>query len=66
MKTRIDEFTSFVSVLLVFSCLFSFFSIRTEDEKRERLLENAADFLFGLALVGLLVIVLMLALKFIK
>ena len=66
VKTRIDEFTSFVSVLLVFSCLFSFFSIRTEDEKRERLLENAADFLFGLALVGLLVIVLMLALKFIK
>jgi hypothetical protein len=66
VKSWIDECTSFVSILLVFSCLFSFFSIRTGNEKKEKWLESAADLLFGMALVGLLAIVLLLALKFIK
>jgi hypothetical protein len=66
VKSRIDEFTSFISILLVFSCLFSFFSIRTENERREKLLEKFADYLFGLALLGILAIVLLLTLKFLS
>jgi hypothetical protein len=66
VRSWIDEFTSFVSILLVFSCLFSFLSIRTENPKRERIMERFADYLFGFALVGILAIVLLLALKFIK
>lgn len=66
VRSRIDEFTSVVSILLVFSCLFSFFSIRTVDEKKEQQLERLADYLFGLALIGILAIVLLLTLKFLK
>ena len=66
VKSKIDEFTSIVSILLVFSCLFSFFSIRTDNEKKERLLEGFADFLFSLGLIGILAIVLLLSLKFLK
>jgi len=66
VRSRIDEFTSVVSILLVFSCLFSFFSIRTDNEKKERRLERFADVLFGLSLTGILLIVLLLSLKFLK
>ena len=66
VKSRIDEFTSVVSIMLVFSCMFSFFSLRTENEKKERQLERLADLFFGLALTGILLIVLLLSLKFLK
>jgi hypothetical protein len=66
VRSRVDEFTSFISILLVFACLFSFLSIKTENERKEKIMENIADYLFGFALFGILCIVLMLALNFIK
>jgi hypothetical protein len=56
----IDEFTSFVAVLLTFSCMFSFISIRTKIEAREKYLESIADYLFLAALVGILIIILLI------
>lgn len=62
----IDEFTSVVALMLTFSCVFSFISIKTKFERREILLENIADYLFIGSLVGILVIILLIALNFIK
>ena len=53
----LDELTSIVSVLLIFSSLFSFFSIRAKVEKRELLFENIADYLFMTSLIGILLII---------
>src|SRR5215203_1534096 len=66
VRSKIDEFTSLISVLLVFACLFSFLSIKTENSRKERILENLADYLFSFALLGILTIVLLLAAHFIK
>ena len=55
----IDEFTSVVAVLLIFSCFFSFYSIRTNDEMVEKKLETIADYFFMIALVGILLIVVL-------
>lgn len=66
-ETRIiDELTSFIAVLLTFSCIFSFGSIRTSNQKKERQLETIADYLFVLSLIGILVIILLITLNFIK
>jgi hypothetical protein len=62
----IDEFTSIVAVLLTFSCIFSFISIRTKGEIREKRLETIADYLFVTALVGILVIILLITFNFLK
>ena len=62
----IDEFTSIIGILLIFSCLFSFMSIRTKDERREQRLETIADYLFISSLVGILFIILLIAFNFIK
>lgn len=62
----VDEFTSFIAILLVFSCLLSFLSIRTRNEVYEYRLEKIAEYLFAIALTGILIIVLLLALNFIK
>ena len=62
----IDEFTSAISVVLVASSLFSFFSIQTSNPYREKSLEKIAEYLFAFALIGILVIVLLLALNIIK
>ena len=62
----VDEFTSVVGVLLTFSCLFSFVSIRTSNEKRERQCETIADYLFMTSLLGILTIILLLVFTFIK
>jgi hypothetical protein len=56
----IDEFTSVVAVLLTFSCMFSFISIRTKIEAREKKLETIADYLFLAALAGILIIILLI------
>lgn len=61
----IDELTSIVAVLLSFSCIFSFISIRTNNLKREKNFETLADYLFLIALIGVLVIILLIALEFI-
>ena len=62
----IDEFTSVIAILLSFSCLFSFISIRTLNEKREKWFEKIADYLFISALSGILIIILLISLNFIQ
>jgi|SRR4051812_24475744 hypothetical protein len=62
----IDEFTSIIAFCLVVSCLFSFISIKTKNEKGEQVLETIADYLFMLSLIGILLIVLLIALNIIK
>ncbi len=62
----IDELTSGVAVLLTFSCMFSFISIRTVHPTKERRLEKMADYLFVTSLAGILIIILLITLNFIK
>ena len=62
----IDELTSLVALLLVVSCLLSFFSLRAENPKKEERLETVADYLFIASLTGILVIVLLIAFNLIK
>ena len=57
----IDEVTAVVGVLLTFSCLFSFISIRTKNIKRERSFETTADYLFVISLIGILATILLIA-----
>ncbi|MBK8517100.1 MAG: hypothetical protein IPL55_12725 [Saprospiraceae bacterium] len=61
----IDEFTSGVAVFLTFSSIFSFISIRTSNLKREKYFETIAEYLFLIALIGILVIILLITLNFI-
>ena len=61
----IDELTIVIAVLLLFSCLFSFISIRTTSPEREQRLETIADYLFVASLVGILIIILLIAFNFI-
>ena len=62
----IDELTSAVALLLGFSCFFSFFSLRTRNQIREQQLETIADYLFMISLTGILLIILLITLHFIK
>ncbi|HEV7783169.1 MAG TPA: hypothetical protein VGO58_17965 [Chitinophagaceae bacterium] len=64
--TIIDEFTSFVALLLSFSCLLSFISIRTQDPVKEKKLETIADYLFIISLGGIVIIILLFLFRFIK
>ncbi len=63
---NIDEFTSVVAVLLSFSCIFSFFSIRAKSDEKERRMEGIADVFFLISLFGILVIIVLISLNFIK
>lgn len=62
----INTFTSVIAVFLTFSCVFSFMSIRTRNELRERKLETIADYLFIASLLGILIVILLIALNFIE
>lgn len=62
----IDEFTSVIAVLLTFSCIFSFVSIRTTDKIKEKRLESIADYIFLIALLGILIIILLITFNFLK
>ena len=62
----VDEFTSVIAMLLISSCLLSFFSIRTKVQEREELLETIANYLFIASLVGIFLIILLIVLNFIK
>jgi uncharacterized membrane protein SirB2 len=64
--SRIDEFTSVIALLLILSCLFSFFSIRTTEPGKEQRLEQAADYLFIAALAGITIVIFLITLKFIQ
>jgi hypothetical protein len=61
----IDELTSGIAVLLTFSCIFSFMSIKTSNLKKEKRLETVADYFFIFSLVGILFIILLITLNFI-
>lgn len=52
-----DEVTSLVILLLTLSCLFSFLSIRTPNEKHQVRYERLADVLFFACLAGIFVVV---------
>ncbi len=60
----VDEFTSVVAVLLTFSCIFSFVSIRTKNTNKEKKLEAIADYFFVAALLGILIIILLITFHF--
>jgi hypothetical protein len=62
----IDELTSGIAVLLTFSCIFSFTSIRTTNPTKEKRLETIADYLFVSSLIGVLIIILLITLNFIR
>ncbi len=62
----IDEFTSIIAVLFTLSCIFSFISIRTKSIEREKQLESIADYFFISGLVGILLIILLITMNFIK
>lgn len=62
----IDELTSTVSVLLTFSCIFSFISIRTGSEKIEKKYEQIAEYLFLFSLFGILIIILLITLNLVQ
>ena len=62
----IDEFTSFIALLLTISCIFSFISIRTQNQATEKRFETIADYLFMISLAGIVIIILLLLFRFIK
>ena len=61
----IDKLTSFVAILLAFSCFLSFASIRTKNIIKERRIEAIADSLFMVSLVGILIIIILISFNFI-
>lgn len=61
-----DEFTSVVAILLTFSCIFLFLSIKTTNPNKEERLEKIADYLFLIALIGILIIILLISLNIFK
>jgi surface polysaccharide O-acyltransferase-like enzyme len=62
----IDELTSVVAILLSVSSFLSFISIRTTNQRREKLFETVADYFFVSALIGILVIILLITFNFIN
>lgn len=65
-KSLIDEFTSFIGLLLAVSCIFSFLSLRAKTVSRTRRLEGIADYAFFAALAGILLIILLILLRVLK
>ncbi len=63
-NTLIDEFTTFVALLLTASSIFSFAAIKTEVQKNEQRLEKIADYLFVLSLIGILGIIIFMFITF--
>ena len=62
----IDEFVSVIALLLAFSCLCSFISLRTKQSAKEKRFETIADYLFIVSLMGIVSIILLLVFHFIK
>ncbi|PKP25118.1 MAG: hypothetical protein CVU03_09395 [Bacteroidetes bacterium HGW-Bacteroidetes-2] len=56
----IDELTSGVAILLSLSCFYSFISIRTQNNLREKRWENIAEYIFIISLSGILLIILLI------
>jgi predicted membrane channel-forming protein YqfA (hemolysin III family) len=60
----IDEFASGVALLLTFSSVLSFISIRSQNKKIEYKLERIADYFFLTALLGIFGIIVFLIINF--
>lgn len=65
-SSAIDKFTSVIAVLLTFSCFFSFFSIQTKNLSKEQKFETIANYFFIGSLSGILIIILLITLHYIK
>lgn len=63
-NSLIDEFTAIVALFLTVSSVLSFISLRTTSEKRERKLENVADYLFIVSLIGIFGIIVFIIITF--
>ena len=63
-STRIDEFTAIVTLLLTFSCILSFISIRTTNTVIERWFEAFAELLFILAMAGIVILLFLILASF--
>ncbi|MEO7175807.1 MAG: hypothetical protein ABIV51_08070 [Saprospiraceae bacterium] len=63
--SKLDEITSLIALFLSVACLFSFLSIRTNNLTREKRLERIADYIFMIALSGILVVIFLITLHFI-
>ncbi|MCZ2083924.1 MULTISPECIES: hypothetical protein [unclassified Kaistella] len=64
VNSILDEFTSIVALLLCLSVILSFASIKSENKKWTHRLELIAEILFGTAITGIGIIVLVLLKKF--
>ncbi|MFN5346085.1 MAG: hypothetical protein ACK44N_11260 [Bacteroidota bacterium] len=62
----IDEFVSVVTLMLTFSCLFSFIAIRTNVNTRRAQMEMFSEYTFIFSLLGILLIILLLVFGFIE
>jgi len=63
-STHIDEFTAIVALFLTFSSILSFASIRTGNERMEMRLETLAELLFGLAMAGIVALLVFILSSF--
>jgi hypothetical protein len=63
-NTLIDELTSVIALLLTISCLFSFISIRTENEKKEIYYEKTADNFFFISLLGIFAVIVFIIINY--
>ena len=64
VNSILDEFASIVSLLLCLSVILSFASIKSENKIWTHRLELIAEILFGIAITGIGIIVLVLLKKF--
>jgi hypothetical protein len=62
----VDEFVSVVTLMLTFSCLFSFIAIRTNVNARRAQMEMFSEYTFIFSLLGILLIILLLVFGFIE
>ena len=63
-NSLIDEFTTFIALMLTASSIFSFASIKTVDEKNEQKLEKIADYMFVISLIGIFGIIIFMLITF--
>jgi hypothetical protein len=65
-STLIDEFISVIALFLTFSCFCSFFSLRAKGPVWEKRLETAADYLFIISLLGIMLVIIFLVFNFVS
>lgn len=64
--SKIDEFTALIAICLSVSSIFSFFAIRSGNEKQAQILENVADYFFIASLIGILLIILFISFRILQ